>query len=463
MATFTDGIGELASWLHFCFPVKAMVESSKKTIHQGTLRYWKQLAVLLLISFGFLGPSLAGDSYCKDAFHGPFRWTSESAVRSLFADPSLSYMTRFRAGQSIARIPIRITKNVAAQPQTLEAIRFLLHDRTADRTAFEFRKRLFQTVAESFTADEALQILKPFARALDAVLPEDLYFANAAIKKMGERVGSMPERFAAMRTDMSDILLHEPIRSIENLGGGWNTALLVTFTNGNRAVFKPFFGQNNLGLPKDWQDHLAFTREVSATSAVEKYLGNFHSRVSGKSPVVLPETQEVALTFAGVSYGLGSIQAFQEGFVSAADLAAKDPTAWKILRKTSKWREAEARIRIIDFILGNPDRLENIGYSEAHFAKANLGNILIQFTPSGEFKIALIDNALGRPAAVDFSTRYLPLPSEIPEDLKLAAQKFDAAEFRSEMQSVLPTSGISDFIKRIQILQNYTLDKGYEK
>jgi hypothetical protein len=287
---------------------------------------------------------------------------------------------------------------------------------------------------------------------------EEIAQAHGSLNKLIEVEKGLPFRDSVSKTNRpaKDLLLKEPILKIESLGGGYNQTLLVHLKNGSRAVFKPFSGQENLKKKKRiWKNMIAFNRETSAVRIIEDWLGNAESRARGLSPLTVPETIEVGLFFEGKNFGYGSLQLFAEGTRPLDTIESEAPGTIASLRRHPGWRQTEARIRVIDFLLGNPDRLENPGLEIPHFETANFGNLLIKgdLGHDGKMTISLIDNAWGRPGPAEFDARFLPDSREIPEDLKPHLRHFDAARFRKEFADQLPQEGIEDFLRRLEVVR----------
>lgn len=417
------------------------------------------VTLALILTFGFSARSLGSTAItCQAVFSETSSWTPESALSAISADQALSWRLRFFASRQLhSGLPFKLKAQHALLPETVSALEYLLTQPDFQPDDFRFRKRLFREIAASLPITKAEELLMPYARAVRSVYPEDLFFAHVALRDLGLRFGSSSHRYTSVRAriDAKDILVHEPIVSIRNLGGGWNETKVVTFANGQRAVFKPFFGQRNIRGPQGWSTRLAFTREVTAVPIIEDFLGNRRSRESGVSSVVVPETVEVILAHQGKSYGLGSLQAFKDGFETAGPLRKTNPARWTELTEDPLWVPLEARIRTIDFILGNPDRFENPGFSVEHYKLANLNNLLIGQVERSGIEVALIDNALGRPGKPEFDIKYLPSADKIPVDLAEAVKEFDFEKFQTEFANQLPGFGIADLMNRVRIVQEH--------
>jgi hypothetical protein len=286
---------------------------------------------------------------------------------------------------------------------------------------------------------EMYEALLPTARGLVDVNRDEVVRAHRSIQRIGRYLGSYPRRNRAAigRSEDADILLHEPIARISSFDLGFNKSYLVEFVNGRKAIFKPFLGQKNLYTPsRQWRFRIAFPREVSAVAIIEDFLKNASSRRQGLSPIALPVTVEALLVYEGQSYGLGSIQMFVEAEASTKEFVEQSGL--------------EPRLRTIDYILGNPDRLSNFGLGIPHYETPNYANIL---RDSRTGLVSLIDNAFGRPGPREFSLKYAPPAEQIPTDLADAILTFDTVRFRVSHSALLPPEGIEDVIARVRALQ----------
>ncbi|WP_413578393.1 hypothetical protein ACLVWU_07620 [Bdellovibrio sp. HCB290] len=367
------------------------------------------------------------------------------ALSTLYSDTAIPWSVRLKLGKELGKLPwINRTHPEKISSKSKVALLSLLNE-PVSVIGKDLRKKLFELVPLVLESKDAKAYLLPVARGVRLTVPEDLYFAHTALKHL------------ALATPVS----HDPVARITNLGGGWNTTLLVEFVGGKKAVFKPFLGQKNLGQPEQWVNRVAFNREVTAVTLVEKYLRNQQSREMNLSPLSVPDTVEVSLVHDGIAYGVGSLQTFVEGYQGVTKFKSQDSYSWIRISEGAEWRAMEARVRTLDYILGNPDRFENPGYKIPHYEAANLENLMIpkNTTRVSGIKAILIDNAFGRPGAADFNETYLPPLKDIPQDLQRAILNFDKQGFTSEMKNQLPDEGIQDVLQRIEKLQSLLGDR----
>jgi hypothetical protein len=334
-----------------------------------------------------------------------------------------------------------------------------------------FRRALFDFLKSSkLSGPETTRRLIPFAAGASYVSPRDLNRAEEAIRGIADRMGSHPARFTAdsPRTDARDILRHEPIESIKSHGGGINLTLTVKFVNGQKAIFKPREGE------VEYRHHnpnfVEFTRELTTEDIVEDFLGNRVAREAGVSPLTVNPAEAVVLVHDGKNYGLGSLQTFADGYFDIEKIALdhRYGAVWSFLRHQPKWKKIEKRIRTIDYIQGNFDRLPlaindrdypknfMIRINDVDFSNPEEAARQLQSADMNTLSISLIDNGLGRNSLPQFSIDtpgHFPLRADIPDDLKDAILNFDEERFRLRMLGMLPEFGIQDFINRIHAAQ----------
>lgn len=316
----------------------------------------------------------------------------------------------------------------------------------------------------------AIDTLLPYARGVSGESSEEMQASVQAIDAISYRIGSYPVRFPSKvpRTDDQDIIAHEPIRSIEYQGGGNSASYAVLFENGRRGLFKDRKGEFNYRFGPVQSDFVCFNRETCAPSIVERFLGNKKSRSTGQSTIILPSIGTVVLKREDHAYGVGSLQLYVDGFTDVESLNHRNPSLWEQIRHKPEWGSIQTRIQIIDFILGNHDRLPleiNYRMDSKNFmikiegvdvdspdASHQLANI-----PHPKISVALIDNAMGRPGIGQFdinSFGHFPVRDNIPADLNQSIMHFDEAAFRAEYVHVLPQRGIDDLIGRVHAAQN---------
>jgi hypothetical protein len=308
---------------------------------------------------------------------------------------------------------------------------------------------------EAFADGDTVALLAELTRGVQLPDLACSRLANEAIRAISLRTGRShpargPPADGLARTEPADILLHEPIARVEPLGGGKNTTLLVTFVNGVRGVFKPMTGELGYGDRARSTDWILFPREVSAYDLVER--GLFEG---GERRAFVPVTVETVLVHDGVTYGVGSLQFFEEGFVSLSKLIAEKPADWERLRATREWHEAEAFARTVDFMLGNYDRFPNTKHRNG-----NLSNVMVKLEADGSFRMALIDNGIGRnvdPGRWDFGLDNCPLREHIPAELKRAILEFDESAVRRRYATSLPADGLEEFFARVRAVRERIL------
>ena len=151
---------------------------------------------------------------------------------------------------------------------------------------------------------------------------------------------------------------------------------------------------------------------------------------------------------------MGSLQKFESGFTTLYDLKETQNENWKRIVASGSWGRTEARIRAIDYLLGNHDRLPNSVHRNGNFK-----NIMLKFDPKNptQFEVALIDNGVGRPGRSYFDINNAPVRRHLPKDLLETLQEFDEAGFRQAYAELLPTWALDDVIARIQALRTRDL------
>ena len=408
-----------------------------------------------------MSPTLSTATQSCGIIFSQKNWDSRSALEIIYSDDSIPWNLRSKIGNELGQFGyLKFRKKSAVLKQeTIDALTYLLYESsTPHLTKDSFREALIHSVPQIMPLSKALDLLLPIARGVTLTTPMDLIFANKAIQRL-----SLLEEYSKISNThqnvSQDLFSNAKIISVSPLGGGYNTTLLVKFENGLKAIFKPLLGQNNLGDRNNWSSNVAFVREVSAVAIIEKYLGNKKSRQLGYSQIITPNTIETILVHNDKSYGLGSLQMFLPEFETLTSIKNKSLFDSDRILNSTHWKSQESRIRIFDFVLGNPDRLPNPGYRDLNFAQANYSNIMIANNKREELiQIALIDNAMGRPGPVEMSSHYLPSADQIPNDLRFAIFNFNAKEFREEMYNILPKQGIEDLITRVHIVKEYILD-----
>ena len=254
--------------------------------------------------------------------------------------------------------------------------------------------------------------------------------------------------------------------SMEPLGGGTNGAYRVVHED-NKAqrfftVFKPLaesrpvqdkYYQKN---PRDFLRFLFHVREVRASSLYKPILKKYWDK-GGKAPIHLPETVEGVLVHKGKSYGVGSFQKWAKG-LEVEDIRDLDPTRIEHWRGTEQWREAEAVVRVLDYVFGNSDRFPKKDGEEA------IKNIFAEMEWNNEREILrrmnLIDNGLGIPGHIDFTIDQIPIAKHVPRALKEALHELISQEalIRQQQENHFPQWGLDDVFRRWrQVLIRYPL------
>lgn len=343
-------------------------------------------------------------------------------------------------------------KTQAALEYALTAFKPLGFDRN-------FLRMIFEELRASPSSDaRTLSLLLPFTRGSTIPGAEFPRLANDALMRISARLGkSLPARGSptsgVLRSDPMDILLHEPVRSIEAVDPGAPLkALRVKFENGHQAIFKPMGsepGYANLERPAE---HILFTREVNAYDMAEHWLGNARARERGQSHVEVPTTAEVVLVHQGVSYGVGSLQYVQPGLVAIADFMRSHPTDWAKLTHAPAWQETLDRIRTIDFLLGYAERLAN-----SRFGRNQFDHLMIHYESKDRFTLVMIENGIRRGSARGIEIDNLPAKEHIPHDLKSHIMGLDTKAFRRTYADRLADQGIENFLGRIKAAQHRIL------
>jgi hypothetical protein len=227
--------------------------------------------------------------------------------------------------------------------------------------------------------------------------------------------------------------------------GNANVTLLLEFEGGKRFVFKPRLGEDSFMEAGNLSTtHVHFVREVEAYPFIEYWAGNALNKGRGRSRVRVPKTAEVVLTVEGKAWGPGSLQAFEGRYTTLKDFIAKQPDDWERIRKSREWKQTEADVRALDYVMGNIDRFPNTVYREGNF-----GNLLVpaDMKTGDDIEIILIDNGWGRPGYAWFHVGNLS--PGISEALRQSFRDFDAASFRKNESKWLPVDGIEDIIYRV--------------
>lgn len=329
---------------------------------------------------------------------------------------------------------------------------------------------LYQLGASPRSDARTIEGLLPIASGARITNNAELRQAADAIQSIAGRTGSYPARFVAAvpRTDALDVLEHEPVESVKKLGGGLNETLLVKFKNGKKAVFKPRSGEVAFSSnDPQWVD---FPREASFSPLVEEFLGN---AASAESPVAVTKAVPAVLVHDGKNYGLGSLQNFADGYFNIEEISGNPRYAkvWETIMKQPQWTALTSRIRAIDYIAGNYDRLPlNINYrinpknflirlDDVDFTDPAKAEAQLRHANWDHLHAVLIDNGLGRNSvdAGKFDINgfgHFPLRQDVPPDLREAILHFDEARFREAMKDRLPAFGIDDVIRRVRDAQN---------
>jgi len=409
---------------------------------------------------------------------------NEKALKILAAAPELKPQLRSLANSRLAQAQgaqapadnsfAADLQAADANIQTLDALEYLLRvsvdSRSSDITAF--RGLIIEALTKSPASDfGTIEELLPLARGVGFNSRAELKWSVDAIARISARTGSFPVRFAAPgapRTDELDILNHEPIQKIRSLGGGINSTWLVTFANGKRAVFKQRSGDAGFGanLHPNW---VSFNREVAAIPFLEHFMGLSRGRRAGLTQIMTPPTVETVLAVDGKSYGVGSLQAFETGYQDIEKISTQYLRLWSKIMNSPEWKQESTRIRAMDFLLGNYDRLplainarihpKNMMIRLPHEDMSDLSALNSKSTIDVRgLQLVLIDNSVGFARNDKFDIRtygHFPAASDIPADLKTTILQFNESDFRTEFQDLIPAAGLQDVIQRVREAQKW--------
>ncbi len=292
------------------------------------------------------------------------------------------------------------------------------------------------------------QVVIEFARGARISERAHAELANEILRQSGQQ---LEQGFPVRSLGDPHWLKHEKIRSVTaREKRSANGTFLVEFENNRKAIFKPFASEEHYGSREADAGTILFSREIGAYEIVEFWLKNRESREVGLSAVFVPETIETLLVHQGRSYGVGSLQAFQNGFVTAEELSREMTPLWNELRSAARYTQAEARIRTLDWLLGNYDRLPNSIHT-----RGNYTNFMIGLDQGSQgFEIAMIDNGFGQGRRSGFWLRDLPTPEQIPADLAQAIRELDLPLFRQTNEGRLSQIAIDDFCERVTLLRS---------
>ena len=221
-------------------------------------------------------------------------------------------------------------------------------------------------------------------------------------------------------------------------------------------IFKPRSGELSYSNGEGEIANLVqYTRDVQAFRYFQFWLDGERLWKGGQVRVRIPPVAEIVLSAGGKNYGAGSIQVFQEGYITLKEFMMKHPDRWETFRKSPEWAGIEADTRLIDYIEGNHDRLPNHVYSNG-----NYGNLMVpaEMATPADLRVILIDNGLGRPGLPYFNQSNLSPKNRVSPALRQAIFDFDAISFRRNETRNLSPDGIEDEIHRTSEAQRYLRD-----
>lgn len=337
------------------------------------------------------------------------------------------------------------------------AMEYLLHISGKSASEAPLRAKLIEELGNSPRATgRTIEQLLEISRGATTAADGETKIAAEAITNITKRIGSYPPRFEGNIAvdNVRESLLHQPIETIDPMLPKTNV-YRVKLKNGVRGILKPRMQDRPWEAGRFDPDRIAYTRELEAKHLLEKFMGNEASRKAGQSRIWIPETVEVSPVINGKAYGPSSFQAFAEGYMPLDDFIKQNPDVWRLLARSPEWKETKARIMVLDYAQGNLDRLQNKANTAHFLRKLNLANIMVpkDLKVPGDLKVALIDNAVGRPGIPSFTIDFAPKSEKIPEDLKQSLRDFDFAGYAASARQYLSPEGAEDTIRRVQELR----------
>jgi len=311
-----------------------------------------------------------------------------------------------------------------------------------------------------------LEALLPIVRGNGAWSREEVKRANELITQLQWKHASdvpdlmIPKEYKTLENFFDikpEAFTESPITDIKRMGdgSGINETYVINFQNGNRAIFKPLYGENSFPKMDSPLSSINFIREANAHLLYKKYFS--HPKIT------VPITIEAFLNHNGKSYGIGSIQMFKAGYNTVSAKYDTEPFSWNNVHRIWERQRADLRwsyyapwVQTFDYILGNVDRFPH------HKApNGNPNNLLVQEDLDGGLKVALIDNAKGRGYRIPLD--YLPNAKDIPQDLRERIKSIGNTEL-NEMRYIfgwqLSDAAIEDIISRIKLVQQHIQNAG---
>jgi hypothetical protein len=278
--------------------------------------------------------------------------------------------------------------------------------------------------------------------------------ANDVLTELGAQITTgFPHRFPATGPRSTiEWLKHEPIRSVQRRQrSSYNGSYLIEFENGRRAIFKPYSLEIHYQARELPPWEIMYAHEVGAYEFVEAWLKNSEARARGLSRVFVPPTVEALIVHDGRSYGLGALQEFQEGFVPLSEIRRNQPELWTRLMNHPQVEESLSRIRTLDWLIGNFDRLPNSVSPEG-----NWGNLMVRMIDNSpeNAQFAMIDNGVGQGCYGSFWLNDLPAISRIPEDLQQVIRSLNLEDFARWNAERTSDIAIQDFRERLTLLKS---------
>lgn len=369
---------------------------------------------------------------------------------------ALALTGRARGNQVSAALK-KLLEGLSPEEAKHFATEYLLQNSGLSAASAPLRAELIRDLGRSpHSTGRTIELLLDISRGAKLAADEETKSAAEAITEITKRIGSYPPRFEARvaAEDVRRSMLHEPIEKIDPMLPKTNV-YRVKLRNGVRGILKPRMEDRPWTAGRFEPNRIAYSRELEAFDLIEKFLGNEAARKSGKSRIWIPETVEVSPVINGKAYGPSSFQAFAEGYMPLDDFIKQNPEVWRQLARSPEWKETKARIMFLDYAQGNVDRLGNKANTAHFLRKLNLANIMVpkDLARPADLKVALIDNAVGRPGIPSFTIDFAPKAEDIPEDLRKVLREFDFAAYEKNARRYLNNEGVQDTIRRIRELR----------
>lgn len=230
-----------------------------------------------------------------------------------------------------------------------------------------------------------------------------------------------PGQTIGLQCSLMEQALSDPNATVaakQRLGGGINTAYLVTLSNGARGVFKPVAGEHQGEIRSQVEVGQQGPRELAAY-VIDKKMGHL-----GRVPPT-------------VRRELDGQDGYLLAYVHNARVAAMSPASGKILRDSTS--QAFRRMAVLDEVLGNLDR--------------HAGNWMV--TSSGQ--PIPIDHGLTMPLSNtggDRGTREFYAPRRLDAESQKALERLvrKRPEVEAELSPLLAKRAVNAMYERVENL-----------